>query len=199
MARRFDVVLVGVGGQGVLTIAELLSGAAAEAGIPVLYYPSKGMAQRGGFVKAQVRFGGENVGPNIPERGADLGIALERSEALKAIRFIKPGGEFVLFDEMWLPSAVMLGKADYPSLAQVEEQVRRAGATPHTLSRADLPLFSSQPAPDNIFLLGYVLGQTRLGRLLDPERVGQSVRERWTKSAERNLFALHAGLDYVPV
>lgn len=54
---NYDILIVGVGGQGVLTICELITEAATHAGIPANFYPTKGMAQRGGFVKAQVPAG----------------------------------------------------------------------------------------------------------------------------------------------
>ena len=73
----FDIYFVGVGGQGVLTIGEIIAEAAFRKNIPVNFYPTKGMAQRGGFVKAQLRLGRTTVGPSIPEKGADLVIATE--------------------------------------------------------------------------------------------------------------------------
>ncbi len=91
---KFDLYLVGVGGQGVLTIGDVITEAALGSGIPANFYPTKGMAQRGGFVKAQVRLGRAMVGPQIPEKGADLAIAMELSESLRAVRFVRPGGEF---------------------------------------------------------------------------------------------------------
>ena len=97
LRQRYDIYFVGVGGQGVLTIGEIITEAAFRQGIPVNFYPTKGMAQRGGFVKAQLRLGRKLAGPAIPERGADLVIATEISEALKAVRYIKPCGDFVLY------------------------------------------------------------------------------------------------------
>ena len=88
----YDIYFVGVGGQGVLTIGEIITETAYRKGLPVNFYPTKGMAQRGGFVKAQLRLGREAPGPAIPEKGADLVIATEVSEALKAVRFVKPEG-----------------------------------------------------------------------------------------------------------
>src|SRR4030042_1549155 len=90
----FDIYFVGVGGQGILTIGEIITEAAFCNNIPVNFYPTKGMAQRGGFVKAQLRLGRTRIGPAIPEKGADMVIATEVSEALKAVRHIKPGGVF---------------------------------------------------------------------------------------------------------
>lgn len=190
---NYDIYLVGVGGQGVLTIAELITEAAHLMGLPVNYYPTEGMAQRGGFVKAQVRLGRSVIGPNIPEKGADLAISMEVSESLKAARFIKPGGDFVLWGHVWLPTAAMLGKAPYPTLDAVCEQIRRTGARLHVLDPHRLPLYQGEPAPDNLYVLGAALACSRLGEVLARDAVRQAVRERWPKSAERNLLALQAG------
>ena len=75
------------------------------------------------LVKAQLRLGRETVGPNIPPNGADVVIAMEVSEALRAVRMLRPGGEFLLFGERWLPTAVLLGKAPYPATEAVLERV----------------------------------------------------------------------------
>jgi indolepyruvate ferredoxin oxidoreductase beta subunit len=195
----FDVYLVGVGGQGILTIGEIIMSAAFTQGIPVNFYPTKGMAQRGGFVKAQLRMGREKVGPSIPEKGADLVIATEVSELLKAVRFIKPGGDgvgynVVLFGFVWAPTAVMLGKAPYPTLEQVLEQVRAAGGNLHYIAPERLPVYEGAPVPDNIYVLGAALAQTRLGQILDVSDVAGIVRNRWKRGLERNLFALEAGV-----
>jgi indolepyruvate ferredoxin oxidoreductase beta subunit len=193
--NTFDIYLVGVGGQGVLTVGDLITAAAFEQGLPVNFYPTKGMAQRGGFVKAQVRLGRERVGPQIPEKGADLVIAMELSESLKAVRFIKPGQSFVLFGHVWQPTAVMLGQAPYPLLDQVKEQVEQAGAVLHYLDPDKRPLYEKAPVPANIFVLGAALGLSPLGNLLDPSKVVDMIRVRWRRGAERNILAFQAGLE----
>jgi indolepyruvate ferredoxin oxidoreductase beta subunit len=193
--RTCDIFLVGVGGQGVLTIGDIIAEAALQKEVPISYYPTKGMAQRGGFVKAQVRLGRDAAGPQIPEKGADLVIAMERSEALKAVRFIKPDKDFVLYGHVWPPTAVMLGKAPYPSLDEAEAQVREAGAIMHYVDPERRPLFEGTPVPANIFVLGAVLGRTALGQLLDPEDVANLVRNRWKRGAERNALAFQAGME----
>lgn len=191
----FDIFLVGVGGQGVLTIGDLVSEAALQQGVPVNFYPTKGMAQRGGFVKAQVRMGRATVGPQIPEKGADLVIAMELSEALKAVRYVKPGGDFVLFGHVWPPTAVMLGKAPYPTLEEVRDQVTLAGALLCYLDPAELPLYDDATVPANVFVLGAALGHTRLGEVLDAPEVAQLVKSRWKRGTERNTLAFQAGLE----
>jgi indolepyruvate ferredoxin oxidoreductase beta subunit len=195
----YDIYFVGVGGQGVLTIGEIITEAAYRKGLPVNFYPTKGMAQRGGFVKAQLRLGREAPGPAIPEKGADLVVATEVSEALKAVRFVKPGGDFVLYAHIWAPTAVMLGKAPYPKLDEVAAAVRAAlddGSRFIAISPDILPLYEGAPVADNIFTLGVVLGRTRLGGLLPPAEVEDVVRGRWKRGVERNMLAFSAGLAF---
>ena len=189
-----DVYLVGIGGQGVLTIGEIIMAAAFKNGHAVNFYPTKGMAQRGGFVKAQLRIGRDSPGPGIPEKGADLLISTEVSETLNAVRYIKPGGEAVLFAYVWAPTAVMIGKAAYPSLADVTGCVREAGAAISVIDPENLPLFEGAPVPDNIYTLGVTLAHTRLGEIISPQDVETFVRNRWKRGIERNLFALSEGL-----
>lgn len=191
----YNVYLVGVGGQGILTIGEIISQAAFLMGIPLNFFPTKGMAQRGGFVKAQLRLGEDPVGPSIPERGAHLVIAMERSESLKAVRFLKPRGDFLLWDFVWAPTAVMLGKENYPELEVVLEQVKRAGGNFIPISPELLPSFEGKQVPDNTFILGIALKRTSLGKIIPYPLVEEAIKKRFPRSLEINLFALKSGFN----
>ncbi len=198
----FDIFFVGVGGQGVLTIGEIIAETAYRLAIPVNFYPTKGMAQRGGFVKAQLRLGRSAPGPAIPERGADLVIATEVSEALKAVRYVKPEGHFVLYAYVWAPTAVMLGKAPYPKLDEVAAAVHAAlDDDSHliVIPPEALPEYDGAPVPDNVFTLGVALARTPLGALLPPAEVEAVVHSRWKRGVERNMAAFAAGLEFAAV
>jgi len=190
---KLDVYLVGVGGQGILTIAELLTRAAEAKGIPANFFPTKGMAQRGGFVKAQLKIGQDVVGPDIRPCGAELVIAMELSESLKAVRFLKPGGDFIVYGYNWQPTEVMLGKAPYPTVEQVKEEVAKVGGKITYLAPEDLP----EQVADNIYLLAAAVKYTSLGELFTAEEVKQAIVSRWPKGAERNMASFEAGMQAV--
>ncbi len=195
--KTYDIYLVGVGGQGILTIGEILASAAEAREMPVNFFPSKGMAQRGGFVKAQLRLGREVAGPNIPERGADLVVAMERSEALKAIPFVRPGGVFILLGDVWSPADVTLGKAPYPSEADVCAAIQATGARLVDLAPGSLPVYAGEVVPANSFVLGVMLRQTPLGDLFKPEEIERVIEGRFKKAVETNRFGFRAGLGLV--
>lgn len=189
-----DIYIVGVGGQGVLTIAEIITEASYKKGLPVNFYPTKGMAQRGGFVKAQLRLGRVEYCPSIPQQGADVLASMELSEALKAVRYAKQGADFVLYGLKWEPAAVMLGKAPYPSVETVKGEIEKAGARAIYVAPDKLPEYGGAPVHDNLYLLGVMLGGTRLGDFFTEEEISATVAGRWPKAAESNLVALRAGL-----
>ena len=189
-----DLVLVGVGGQGVLTIGDLLLRSAFEADIPASFCPTKGMAQRGGFVKAELRLGADGVGPRIGERAAHIVISMERSEALKAIPFVKPGGDFLLYDHVWEPTGVQLSVDEYPSLEDVSEAIEAAGAQLALFRPSELPVIDGKPLAGNVFLLGALVRAPRMAELIDAKTIESVIATRWPKAKESNVAAFRAGL-----
>jgi len=190
-----DIVLVGVGGQGVLTIADLLIRSAFEAEVPATYAPTKGMAQRGGFVKAEIRLGKDGVGPRIGDGEADLVVGMERSESLRGLRFLRPEGTFLLFDHVWEPTGVQLGNDEYPKTEQVVEEIRSVSDRVILLDPADLPSIDGRSVSPNVYVLGAMLGGTSVGDLLTTALVEKTVSARWPKASEANVAAFRAGLE----
>jgi len=119
-----NVLLVGVGGQGVLLISTIIAQAAIAAGLDVKTNEVHGMAQRGGSVLAQVRFGPKVFSPLVWEGMVDILISLEKAEALRYAHYLKPGGLAVVSDQIIVPVTVSSGKAAYP--ADVDERLARA-------------------------------------------------------------------------
>ena len=193
--KTCDIVLVGVGGQGIVTLGDLIARAALAADVPVSFVPTKGMAQRGGFVKVEIRLGHERAGPRVPEAGADIVVAMERSEALKGVRFVRPTGRFILYDHVWEPTGVMLGDDDYPSQEGVLKALTHACSSVLVLNPDDRPMFDGRPIAANVFALGALFGQPAVCALVAAPIMEQVLIERWPRASESNVRAFQAGLE----
>jgi indolepyruvate ferredoxin oxidoreductase beta subunit len=109
LPKQFNIYLTGVGGQGVGLISEIILRAADHAGHPVKGVDTHGLAQRGGIVISQIRIGEKIHAPLIPIGQADLVVALERHEALRALTVaLKNGGTLVYYNTVWQPLPVRL-------------------------------------------------------------------------------------------
>jgi len=93
---KYDVILAGVGGQGVLSVASIIAHAAMKEGLEVRQSEVHGMAQRGGAVLSHLRISDKKIaGDLVPKGGADLIIAMEPLESLRYISYLKHSGILV--------------------------------------------------------------------------------------------------------
>lgn len=118
-----NIFLSGVGGQGILLAAKIIADAAANAGFEVAANEIHGMAQRGGSVTAQVRYGPAVLSPLILEGTADVLGALEHIEAIRHARMLRPGGFAAISRQSLVPVTVSSGGAVYPG--DVAERIAR--------------------------------------------------------------------------
>jgi len=109
-----NILLVGVGGQGILLASEILSEAFMLAGHEVKKSEIHGMSQRGGSVVSHVRFGSQVFSPVVPEGEGDILFGFELLEACRALPLLKPGAKVVVNDYRILPPSILLGQAEYP-------------------------------------------------------------------------------------
>lgn len=111
-----NVYIVGIGGQGVMRLAQVLATAAYRAGYRVVVSEVKGGAQRGGLAGAHVRLGTSVVSPMIPPGEADIIVGLELLEAVRAApQFLRPGGVLLANLEQVPPVSVMTGREKMPA------------------------------------------------------------------------------------
>jgi indolepyruvate ferredoxin oxidoreductase beta subunit len=112
--RTVNVLAVGVGGQGIITLTNVLAEAAFRAGFDAKQSEIHGLSQRGGSVSGQVRWGAKVYTPIIMEGEADFLVALEELEALRNVHRLKPDGLTLVNDFSILPATVVTGAAAYP-------------------------------------------------------------------------------------
>ena len=98
--NQFNIVIVGTGGQGLITILQVLAEAAMLEGYDVKTSELHGLSQRGGSVEVHVRFGKKTYSPMVPLASADLVLALEAQESLRAIKFASSKGNFLINDQI---------------------------------------------------------------------------------------------------
>lgn len=139
MADKFDVYMIGVGGQGIGLLSEALTRAVHASGQPVRGVDTHGLAQRGGTVVSRLRIGAGAHTPLIREHDAELVIALERNEALRGLlSHGKPTGALVWYDAVWQPLPVRLRHEVPLTREQVALACTQVGSTEHRVHLDDL-------------------------------------------------------------
>ena len=115
-----DIILAGVGGQGILSIAFVVDNAALKQGLQVKQAEVHGMAQRGGGVQSHLRLSNEPIFSDLIPRGAaDLILSVEPLEALRYLEYLGPDGMIIS------SRAPYLNIADYPQLDKVLSEIAR--------------------------------------------------------------------------
>jgi len=109
-----DLLISGVGGQGVLLISAITASACLRSGYDVKQSEVHGMAQRGGSVVSHIRFGSKVYSPLVEAGRADVILALERLEALRWIHYLAPDGTVLVNDQRIDPVTVSSGSMSYP-------------------------------------------------------------------------------------
>jgi len=127
-----NVFMAGVGGQGIILAGDVVSEAAMLMGHSVRKSEVHGMAQRGGSVTCQVRFGKDVYSPLIRRGEADLLLGMERLEALRYRDYLRPGGIALVNDQRIDPSMLVWSKAPYPEnvVGMLEQRAGRVILVP---------------------------------------------------------------------
>lgn len=148
-----DIVVVGVGGQGVIMLTSIIGKAALKAGIPVRSAETHGMAQRGGSVINHLRIGCV-FGPLVPVGGADILFALEPAEALRYAHYLSKDGIALVNTNPVLPSTVTTGQSRYPQLKEILAPLQRICRGIKTLDATNLAAKAGNPQTMNVVMLG---------------------------------------------
>lgn len=148
-----DIVIVGVGGQGVVLISDVLGRAAVKAGIPVRGAETHGMAQRGGSVINHTRLGCR-FSPMVSSGSADVLLALEPGEALRFGHYLSRDGVAIINTEPVLPVSVTMGKSAYPGLEDLVTPLRKICKEVKTLDATTLARKAGTSQAMNVVMLG---------------------------------------------
>ncbi len=184
----FNIVIAGVGGQGVLMASKVLSESALASGMDVKQNEVHGMAQRGGSVISFVRIGDQVSSPVVMPGTADLLISFEPLEALRYSHYLKPGGRLVYNKVTINPSTVAAGLAIYP--ADVEQQIDAVCTEALGIDALSIAREAGNGKAVNMVMVGTVMKQLPI-----TEEVITAVVKQLSqgKGREVNLKALAGG------
>lgn len=178
-----NLLISGVGGQGVILASFVLSQAAMADGLDVKQSEVHGMSQRGGSVTSHLRFGPKVWAALITPGAADVLVAFEELEAARYLHWLRPGGTVVYNTLAINPSPVAAGMATYPHdiAARIEERCPGARA----VDAARLAMAAGEPRATNMAMLGAASAvlpldvttlETIIERVVPPKTVQANLR-----------------------
>lgn len=185
-----DIILCGVGGQGILSIATVIGEAATKAGLYLKQAEVHGMSQRGGDVQSNLRLSTEPIWSDlIAEAGADLIISMEPMEALRYLPYLAPKGAVIT------SSKPLVNIPNYPDEAALLAEL---DTLPHVV-RADIETLAREhamPKSANMILLG--MAAPSLQQLLSEEQLRDAIARVFARKGmeivNANLEAFKLGL-----
>lgn len=187
-----DIILAGVGGQGILTIATIIGDAAAVAGLSLKQAEVHGMSQRGGDVQSNLRLSTDEIYSDLIKVGAaDLIISMEPMEALRYVSYLNSEG--------WVVTSSHPFK-NIPNYPEDEALMNELNGLPHVaaLPIDDVAKENNMPKSANVILLGMA---ARYIEILTPEQLRESIARvfasKGEKIVEMNQQAFDLGLNAV--
>ena len=183
-----DIILAGVGGQGILSIATVIGSAALEQGLHLKQAEVHGMSQRGGDVQSNLRLSSDPIHSDLIPRGAaDLIVSLEPMEALRYVPYLAPQGWIIT------NTVPFVNIPDYPPMDSIMAELNKL---PHVIA-IDVDAIAKEvgsPRSANMVLLG---GIAAVLDILDPENLREGIRRIFGRKGEEivaaNIKAFDAG------
>lgn len=187
---KTDIVLAGVGGQGILSIATILGAAALKEGLYLKQAEVHGMSQRGGDVQSNLRISSNPISSDlIPYGGADLIVSLEPMEALRYLPYLSPTGWIVT------NTTPFVNIDNYPEMEEIEKELAKY----ENVAAFDMDAIAKEvatPRSSNMVLLGAAAPFIDI----ETEKIEDGIRSVFGAKGEAivnsNIAAFRAGLEY---
>ena len=187
MSNVKSALLAGVGGQGAILVSKIMTNGFIKAGYDVKQSEVHGMAQRGGSVTTQVRWGDRVYGPVFGKGEADILVAFEKMEAIRYAEFLKPDGIAVINDYAIKSMTIAAGLEEYPK-GCVEEMQKYFKCI--VLDAGDIAIQLGNAKCMNVVLFGAMCDALGAPEIDWEQIVAETVPE---KVRELNIQAFRAG------
>ena len=195
MKNIYKIQLIGVGGQGTIKASTIIGEAAMKKGLNVVMSEVHGMAQRGGTVVTEFKIG-EAHSPLIEEGAADLMIAFEPAEALRALNKINQESFVIVNSSPIVPFTVSLGISEYPELSSVFEELKVKIKNLLIINAKKIAKEAGSIISENMVLLGAAVATPNFP--IEKDLIIRSMMENLPpKTIETNLEAFEMGFEEV--
>ena len=185
-----NILFSGVGGQGILLASEITALGLLAAGFDVKKSEVHGMAQRGGSVTAQLRYGKKVYSPLIEPGCADIQVAFEMMEAVRYLPYLHKGSKVVVNTQRILPPAVATGQAAYPE--GLLEQLTERGIEVMPVDAFEIARAVGEVRTANVVMVGAMAAFMPVESAIFEEAIRTRVPERFL---EVNIKAYKAGRE----
>ncbi|MEO0232222.1 MAG: indolepyruvate oxidoreductase subunit beta [candidate division WOR-3 bacterium] len=153
--KEFNIIICGVGGQGIILTSEILAIAGMESGFDVKKSEVHGMSQRGGSVVSHIRIGEKIYSPLIEKGKCDFLLSLEKAETLRWVHYLKKDEPVIIVNDIEiLPPLVSLGLDQYPE--RIEENLKNITKNLYIIPALKIAEEIGEPRSANILLLGFL-------------------------------------------
>jgi len=191
--KVFNILISGVGGQGVLLTSKIIAEAALLQGLDVKQSEVHGMAQRGGSVLSQVRFGEKVYSPIVSEGEADLLIGFEPLETARYLHFVKDDGAVIYNTRPIGTIGVSIAAEKYP--ADIEDIIKSRVKTVLPFDGTQLAVAAGDKRTLNLVMLGAALRFLPLTESIIIDAIVNTIPK---KALDINQKALEAGKAHLP-
>ena len=192
MAEVKNILLSGVGGQGIILASKILATGLINAGYDVKMSEVHGMAQRGGSVTTQVRFGEKVYSPIIGKGQADVLVSFETMETGRWLDYVKPEGTVVINDFEIGSAPILMGTVEYPE--GVIEYIQEHAKDTIVMKAADLAVELGNVRTMNVIIVGALIKALDLEGIDWEEVIKETVKPKFV---DINIKALKLGMDQV--
>jgi indolepyruvate ferredoxin oxidoreductase beta subunit len=188
--EKLDLMITGVGGQGVVLASDIIGETAIAAGFDVKKTDTLGMAQRGGSVVSHLRIAKAVRSPLIKEGEVDVILALEKLEAARWSHFLRPNGTAIINNYEQPPQSVNLGQEEYPGQEAILASLKRRTDEIYVIDATALAQKLGNVRTFNILMLGCLSVFTPIGLDVWKESIARRLPEN---IREINLTAFETG------
>jgi len=196
MKMVYNVLLLGTGGQGIITLSKILATAAMSKNLKVIVTQKKGLAQRGGSVVAQVRIG-DVYSPLIPKYSANSLLSMDMNETFGYIDYINKDTILIINtktinDNAFLPKK---NKVKKEKIKQLQESIK------NNIFLIDAELKTKQEGMEkaaNLYLLGVLFGlDNRINSFIKKDDVISSIKKNLKRNTELNIELFNKGIQFI--